>query len=144
MFRGARSTLADDAICLSTGWDRHGWRNRPSTSKRRRATCSSQANREGADSTEGRGKMKSIRRPFAAAATALLFVGLSAGTAVAAPQDQVTGSGKAAFYGGGVLGQVRINAHGTPTDAHGHISFDIPGTPFADVKATVTCLNVVG
>jgi len=39
---------------------------------------------------------------------------------------------------------VRINAHGTPTDAHGHISFDIPGTPFADVKATVTCLNVVG
>ena len=84
--------------------------------------------------------MRPSGRLLAVTAAVLLFAGLGAGPAVAAPQDRVSGSGTVGFL---VPAQVAINAHGSPTDADGTTSFAQLGTGFS-VKGTVTCLNVVG
>lgn len=65
--------------------------------------------------------------------------------AVAAPMDQVTGSGKVDF--GETTAHLTISATGTATKARGHVKFDYP-TPytddFKDLKAEVTCVRVQG
>lgn len=84
-----------------------------------------------------------MRKKIAAAVAALGMSVLMAAPATAAPQDQVTGSGKINFGIG--EGQLIVNAHGTPTDAHGHLRVRIPGSGFfEDIKADVTCVNVQG
>lgn len=65
-----------------------------------------------------------------------------ASPATAAPEDSVTGSGKINFGIG--TGQLIVSGHGTPLDAHGRMKIRIPDSPFADLDARVTCVNVEG
>lgn len=73
------------------------------------------------------------------ALTAVLVVGASV---TAAPGvDSAVGSGHLADGG-----RFQFNAKGDPSDASGHVRYDIlfQGAPFAESKGTVECLDVVG
>lgn len=83
-----------------------------------------------------------MRKSLAVFVSALGMAALIAAPAAAAPQNSVTGSGKVNFGIG--MGQLIVDGHGTPTDAHGRLKVRIPDTLFADIDAEVTCVNVVG
>ncbi len=85
-----------------------------------------------------------VRRPALVLAcllalTAILAVGAPA--AAAPGVDSAVGSGHLADGG-----RFQFNAKGDPTEASGHIRYDIlfQGAPWAESKGTVECLDVVG
>jgi hypothetical protein len=83
-----------------------------------------------------------MRKMPAIILSAIAATAFIAPPATAAPQDSVTGAGKINFDIG--TGQLVVNGHGTPTDAHGRMKIRIPDSIFADIDAEVTCVNVEG
>lgn len=84
-----------------------------------------------------------MRKIIGVESSAIAVSAMDSAPASAAPQDQVTGSGQVDF--GGISGQMIVDGHGTPTDAHGHMKIQIPDLPaFADVDVNIDCVNVVG
>jgi hypothetical protein len=85
-----------------------------------------------------------MSRKLVALATCIGALAIPA-AASAAPEDFASGAGDLSFPGRLGPGHISFTGHGTPTDAHGQIHIDIPGSVFFEsLKGKVNCVFVNG